>query len=106
MPGLADMHVHYWDPGEAALFLANGVTHVRNLSGAPLQLAMQRKVARRELLGPHLITTTPLVDGIEVRGSSERVREWAINAWDAFVELPRPHAAACQLRNQRPAPCG
>jgi diadenosine tetraphosphate (Ap4A) HIT family hydrolase/predicted kinase len=32
---------------------------------------------------------------IEVRGSSERVREWAINDWDAFVEFrdrTRPHA--------------
>lgn len=33
LPGLADMHVHYWNrgenPGEFALFLANGVTLVR-----------------------------------------------------------------------------
>jgi cytosine/adenosine deaminase-related metal-dependent hydrolase len=31
LPGLADMHVHYWNPGVAALFLANGVTLVRNM---------------------------------------------------------------------------
>src|SRR5438067_146666 len=41
LPGLADMHVHYWDAGEAALFLANGVTHVRNMWGAPFHLALQ-----------------------------------------------------------------
>src|SRR5438552_13972073 len=39
LPGLADMHIHLWDPGEAALFLANGVTLVRNMTGAPLHLA-------------------------------------------------------------------
>jgi imidazolonepropionase-like amidohydrolase len=68
LPGLADMHVHYWDPGQAALFLANGVTLVRNMTGAPLQLAMQRKIARRELPGPHVVTTTPLVDGLDDDG--------------------------------------
>ncbi len=68
LPGLADMHVHYWDPGQAALFLANGVTRVRNMWGAPLHLAMQQKVGRRELPGPHVITTTPLVDGVDEDG--------------------------------------
>lgn len=35
MPGLADMHVHYWSPSEACLFLAQGVTVVRNMAGSP-----------------------------------------------------------------------
>ena len=35
VPGLADMHVHFWDVGEAAMYLANGVTTVRNMFGAP-----------------------------------------------------------------------
>jgi cytosine/adenosine deaminase-related metal-dependent hydrolase len=49
MPGLADMHVHYWDTGEFALYLANGVTLVRNMFGAPLHLELEQRVQRGEL---------------------------------------------------------
>lgn len=63
MPALADMHVHFWDPTEANLFLANGIAHVRNLWGAPLHLAWRRKVESGELPGPQLTTTSPIVDG-------------------------------------------
>jgi hypothetical protein len=62
LPGLADMHIHYWTPGEFALFLANGVTLVRNMSGAPFHLAMQQQIQRGELPGPYLITTSPIID--------------------------------------------
>ena len=63
MPGLADMHVHYWDTGEFALYLANGVTFVRNMFGAPLHLELEQRVQRGELPGPHIITTSPIIDG-------------------------------------------
>jgi hypothetical protein len=38
------------------------------MTGAMLQLAMRQKVARRELVGPHVVTTTPLVDGLNADG--------------------------------------
>ena len=38
MPGLADMHVHNWSENEFVLFLANGVTTIRNMWGAPQHL--------------------------------------------------------------------
>src|SRR4051794_6585360 len=38
VPGLADMHVHFNNEGDGLLYLANGVTTVRNLWGAPQQL--------------------------------------------------------------------
>jgi Amidohydrolase family len=63
MPGLADMHVHYWAPGDFAMFLANGVTVVRNMSGAPFHLTLQQKVRQGELPGPHIVTTGPIVEG-------------------------------------------
>jgi len=31
LPGLADMHVHQWSEGALLLFLANGVTTIRNM---------------------------------------------------------------------------
>lgn len=63
MPGLTDMHVHYWSPTEAGLFLAHGVTVVRNMAGAPYHLALQQRLQRKELPGPLLYTASPLIEG-------------------------------------------
>ena len=63
LPGLADMHVHYWTPGESALFLANGVTLVRNMAGAPFHIELQRQIQKGELPGPHIVTTSPIIAG-------------------------------------------
>lgn len=64
LPGLADMHVHLWHPGDMALFLAHGVTTVRNMSGVPLHLALQAAVRRGDLPGPRIFTTGPIIEGI------------------------------------------
>lgn len=63
-PGLCDMHVHHWEPTEANLFLAHGVTLVRNLWGTPFHLDRARRVERGELAGPRIVTTGPIVDGL------------------------------------------
>jgi len=39
MPGLVDMHVHLNDPDDGALYVANGVTTIRNMWGFPETLA-------------------------------------------------------------------
>lgn len=68
MPGLADMHVHL-SPGagrqddlasqQLQLFLANGVTTVRNMIGKPEHLALRDRVAKGELPGPTIYTAGP-----------------------------------------------
>lgn len=64
MPGLADMHVHLLE-GAAyfPLFLANGVTTVRNMAGGPGIAKLRDRVARGEILGPTIYTAGPLIDG-------------------------------------------
>jgi imidazolonepropionase-like amidohydrolase len=64
LPGLADMHVHYWEPWDHALYLASGVTLVRNMAGAAFHLAMARRVLQGLEPGPHVVTASPLIDGI------------------------------------------
>ena len=64
LPGLADMHVHYWTPGDSALFLANGVTLVRNMAGAPFHLELQRQIHDGELPGPRIVTASPIIDRV------------------------------------------
>src|SRR5688572_13979540 len=64
MPGLADMHVHLHGPGDGALYVANGVTLVRNMAGGAFQLALGRRYASGELPGPRVVSTTPIIDGL------------------------------------------
>ncbi|MBA2304942.1 MAG: amidohydrolase family protein [Acidobacteria bacterium] len=63
MPGLADMHVHIWDARTLTLFVANGVTTVRNMWGAPRHVVWRREIAAGKRLGPTLYTTGPIIDG-------------------------------------------
>lgn len=72
MPGLSDMHVHCWEASDVALYLANGVTTIRNMRGAPFHLALQQLVARGVIPGPRIVTTSPLVDGVDSQNQTTR----------------------------------
>ncbi len=84
MPGLADMHVHLWDASELAMYLANGVTTVRNMFGAPFHLAFQELVRSRKLPGPHVIAASPIVDGTDAEGRT---------SWPGSIPLTNPGEA-------------
>lgn len=62
MPGLADMHVHPDHPDQLLLFIANGVTTIRNMHGAPKYLEWKQRIADGEVVGPFIYTTGPLID--------------------------------------------
>jgi len=71
IPGLWDMHVHsLWDaerpPLFFPLFLANGVTGVREM-GEPMlaadQVRWRDQVESRAVLGPRLVVAGPFIDG-------------------------------------------
>jgi hypothetical protein len=64
MPGLIDAHVHVWYEGELTLLLANGVTSARNLFGDPLQRGWRDEIEAGRRLGPRLVVSGPIVDGI------------------------------------------
>src|SRR5690554_4687695 len=44
LPGLADMHVHLWLEDELILYLANGVTTIRDMFGNFSKLSLRDKV--------------------------------------------------------------
>ncbi len=58
LPGLADMHAHINHHREDLLWfhLANGVTTIREMMGAPEVLALRASVERGEVLGPRIYT--------------------------------------------------
>jgi imidazolonepropionase-like amidohydrolase len=74
IPGLADMHMHFATPGHEIsveenerplkLYLANGVTTVRELSAGPLHFKWEKEIAAGTRMGPtiykaRLIETFP-----------------------------------------------
>jgi imidazolonepropionase-like amidohydrolase len=72
IPGLWDMHVHTifgnWLPKDEKiilpLFVANGVTGVRDMGGDLEALKQWREqIAARKLLGPRLVISGPMLDG-------------------------------------------
>lgn len=73
MPGLADMHTHLAAEHQLTLFVAYGVTTVRNMWGSPNHLAWRARIERGALLGPRLFTTGPLTDGANPIWDSSRV---------------------------------
>ncbi|HEV3445251.1 MAG TPA: amidohydrolase family protein [Gemmataceae bacterium] len=63
IPGLWDMHVHWYDEPSLPLFTANGVTGIRLMCGFPRHLSWRKRFAGGELLGPRLVLAGPIVDG-------------------------------------------
>lgn len=71
IPGLWDMHVHSafgdWFPGGRdvilPLFIANGVTGVRDMGGdLPVLLDWRKQVAAGKILGPRMVVSGPMLD--------------------------------------------
>ena len=84
LPGLADMYTHYWDPLDAPLYLAAGVTTVRTVS-TPFQLALGRVAARGEFPSPRMVNISPPIDGVGANGRTDMPRG---------VAMTRPEQAA------------
>src|SRR5262245_41124621 len=63
IPGLADMHVHMWREDDLTMFVAAGVTTIRNMFGAAEHLAWRSETASGKRLGPTIVTAGPIIDG-------------------------------------------
>ncbi len=72
LPGLAEMHAHVppsADPPREELeeilflFVANGVTTIRGMLGAPYQLELREEIRRGETLGPDFYVGAPSING-------------------------------------------
>jgi imidazolonepropionase-like amidohydrolase len=76
IPGLWDMHVHMvfgdWFPQSREialpLFVANGVTGVRDVGGElDVLQRWRREITQGKLLGPRIVTSGPMLDGPKPR---------------------------------------
>jgi imidazolonepropionase-like amidohydrolase len=97
MPGLAEMHAHI--PGVQApeqmirdiftLYVANGVTTIRGMLGAPNQLTLRAKTASGEMLGPTIFVGAPSLNGTSAADpatAARLVREHKAAGYD-FLKL-------------------
>ncbi|RDC60609.1 Enamidase [Alteripontixanthobacter maritimus] len=62
MPGLADMHVHYYADDMGPLYLANSTTFVRNLTGSVATIRRDEAARNGALLAPRVFTSAPIID--------------------------------------------
>ncbi|HEV3484397.1 MAG TPA: amidohydrolase family protein, partial [Vicinamibacterales bacterium] len=75
MPGLAEMHAHVLSAQAQGntderlnrdiffLYIANGITTIRAMLGAPNQLVLRDRLAKHELLGPTMYVAAPSLNG-------------------------------------------
>jgi len=71
MPGLAEMHAHV-PPGNPTreqledimfLYVANGITTIRGMLGAPYQISLRDELSRGSMLGPQFFPAAPSLNG-------------------------------------------
>jgi hypothetical protein len=68
MPGLADMHVHLrndWPLSQLDMYLANGVTTVRDLDGRDFMLQWRDEIKTGQRSGPTIYVSAPTIRGYE-----------------------------------------
>lgn len=65
VPGLWDMHIHWYDKPSMRLFTTNGVTGVRVMFGGPEHRAWREEFGSGASLGPRMVVAGPIVDGPE-----------------------------------------
>ena len=116
LPGLIDMHVHTSLCGEESfpLFLALGVTTIRDCAAEPTQLLPLRdRVASGDVVGPRIFSMGPILDGSpptfsppppaglrelgserEARAAAAAVIESGADGLKLYARLPPPLAAA------------
>ncbi len=62
VPGFQDLHIHFLDAGDLLVYLANGVTSVRNLSGTTRHLELREGIESGRLTGPRFVTSGPFTN--------------------------------------------
>jgi imidazolonepropionase-like amidohydrolase len=92
LPGLIDDHIHLFDARDLLLYLAHGVTTVRNLKGDLFHLDLREAVRRGERIGPRYLTSGPYLNEPYVKTPDE-VEAAARAQADAGYDCLKIHGA-------------
>ncbi len=85
IPGLWDMHVHWYDERFLPLFIANGVTGVRQMWGMDMHYAWRAKENDPSFIGPKQVIASVILDG-------------APKIWPESIEVTDAESARKQVR--------
>jgi cytosine/adenosine deaminase-related metal-dependent hydrolase len=106
VPGLTEMHGHVPGPDDPQyaqdvlfLYLANGVTTVRNMAGHPWHLDLRRRVDGGEVAGPNLIAASPWLSAKTAEEAERKVREAKQAGFDLAKIGDMPRAAYAAMAN-------
>lgn len=92
IPGLADMHTHAQAEGiDTGLYVANGVTTVREMAGSPLAHDWRTRIEAGTLLGPRFTIGSRIVDGQPSIWNPE---------WLDVIQVGDPAAARAAVRTE------
>ena len=86
IPGLRDMHVHVHDVRELPIYIANGVTGVRIMSGEKDTQAFRTELAK-QAVAPQIYIASAIVDGPNPRWPGSIVIKNAADARKAVDEI-------------------
>ena len=97
VPGLTEMHAHIPSPPTNEkrieetlyLYLAGGVTTIRGMLGHPYHLKLRQGVAKGDVAGPRIFTSSPSLNGNTVQTPEEairKVRQYAADGYD-FLKI-------------------
>ena len=88
IPGLIDLHVHYNAPWLHKLYLANGVTTVRDLGSAPDKiLTLRQEIAAGNILAPRLFVSGMPINPRSIKaGGYSSAKEMALKQAEAGVD--------------------
>ncbi|WMS86826.1 amidohydrolase family protein [Pleionea litopenaei] len=102
IPGLVDSHAHTLkSPNDLLLYIANGVTHIRDLGGPEERLALRKEIDQGRV-GPRMFVSSPPIDSMgliegafwelitfhkntrSVEHAKQLVKEYAEQGYDAI----------------------
>ena len=103
MPGLWDMHVHWYLREYLPLFIANGVTGVRQMWGQTPHYAWRDELRKGTLSGPRQVIASQIIDGplpiwerslsvhdaTEARNAVRRSKQEGADFVKIYTRLPR-----------------
>ena len=103
IPGLWDMHVHWYDDRFVSLFIANGVTGVRQMWGMPMHFDWRERTRSGALVAPRFAIASTIVDGpnpvwpgsivvndaVEARATVRKIKDGGFDFVKVYSQLSR-----------------
>ena len=94
IPGLVDSHVHLWQsPNDLLLYVANGVTHVREMMGSIEHLKWRQEIEEGKRLGPKMFVASNKVQNFGL------FTGWFMNWTQGNINLNKPNKNVSTLNN-------